>query len=143
MNKELYDLGFKIGSKNVLSRNQILALSESLHKEDKNRALEIILKAFTSLEMPVPRALFDSLDDYLVAVNFIFGLWNGQHAFSSNFSNFISLSDASKKYNKAESTLRENIKNGKFVKDVDCKLFGKSWVFNIDSLEREYGVWSD
>lgn len=96
MNRELYSLGFKVGSKNVLSRNQILALSESLYREDKNRALEIILKVFTSLEMSIPRELFDSLDDYSTSVNFVVGLYNGQHAFSNNFSNFISLSDASK-----------------------------------------------
>ncbi|MFL8710807.1 hypothetical protein Q3304_08575 [Clostridioides sp. GD02377] len=143
MNKELYDLGFKVGSSNVLSQHQILTISDALHRGDKNKALEIILKAFMRLEMTVPKELFDSLDNYLVAVNFIFGLHNGQHSFSTNFSNFISLSDASKKYNKAESTLRENIRNGKFTKDVDCKLFGKTWVFNINALEREYGVWSD
>ena len=55
------------------------------------------------------------------------------------FKGLISLKDASEMFNKEESTLRRNISNGKFVEGIDCKKFGKQWVFDIDSLFREYG----
>lgn len=51
----------------------------------------------------------------------------------------ISLKDASKIFNKEESTLRRNISNRKFKEGFDCMKFGKQWVFDIKSLEREYG----
>ncbi|EGT4848722.1 TPA: hypothetical protein ACXDUQ_003889 [Clostridioides difficile] len=139
LNKELYNLGFKIGSENVLSRNKILELNDAIYRyQDRNKAFEIILKAFMKLDIPMPAEIIENLDNYEVIVNFVVGVYNGYIEQLNNFSNFISLSDASKKYNKAESTLKQNIKNGKFVEGVDCRLFGKSWVFNIDSLEREY-----
>ena len=34
----------------------------------------------------------------------------------------------------------ENIKNGKFIEWQDCIKFGKSWVFDYDSLEKFYGT---
>ncbi|VFD48935.1 Uncharacterised protein [Clostridioides difficile] len=139
LNKELYNLGFKIGSENVLSRNKILELNDAIYRyQDRNKTFEIILKAFMKLDIPMPAEIIENLDNYEVIVNFVVGVYNGYIEQLNNFSNFISLSDASKKYNKAESTLKQNIKNGKFVEGVDCRLFGKSWVFNIDSLEREY-----
>lgn len=57
---------------------------------------------------------------------------------SHNFVGLLSLQDACKKYNKAETTLKTNIKNGKFKEGVDVKKFGNTWVFNIEALEREY-----
>ncbi|HBF4547302.1 hypothetical protein O0E53_18850 [Clostridioides difficile] len=144
LNKELYNLGFKIGSDNVLSRNKILELNDAIYRyQDRNKAFEIILKAFMKLDIPMPNEIVENLDNYEVIVNFVMGVYNGYIEQLNNFSNFISLSDASKKYNKAESTLKENIKNGKFVEGVDCRIFGRSWVFNVNALEREYGVWSD
>lgn len=137
--KELYNLGFKIGSENALSRKQILELNDTIYRyPNKNKAFEIILKAFMKLDMSMPAEIVENLDNYEVIVNFVIGIYNGYIEQLNNFSNFISLSDASKKYNKAESTLKQNIKNGKFVEGVDCRIFGKSWVFNIDALEREY-----
>lgn len=56
-----------------------------------------------------------------------------------SFESFLSLKDACSLFNKAESTLKTNIKNGKFKEGVDCKKFGTTWVFNILALEREYG----
>lgn len=60
------------------------------------------------------------------------------HIRNDKFKNLISLTDASKVFEKDESTLRKNIKNGKFVEWVDCIKFGKSWVFDYSSLERMY-----
>ena len=57
----------------------------------------------------------------------------------NKFQDLISLKDASIKFKKGESTLREGIARGKFTEDVDCKKFGKQWVFDIKALEREYG----
>ena len=48
------------------------------------------------------------------------------------------LQDACKYYNKAETTLKTNIRNGKFKVGKDVKKFGNTWVFNTDALEREY-----
>ncbi|MBQ9013593.1 MAG: helix-turn-helix domain-containing protein [Bacilli bacterium] len=55
------------------------------------------------------------------------------------FEGLISLKEAAELFGKDESTLRRNIKNGKFIDGIDCKKFGKQWVFDIKSLEREYG----
>ena len=56
------------------------------------------------------------------------------------FEVLISLKEASELFGKDESTLRRNIKNGKFIEGIDCKKFGKQWVFDIKALEREYGI---
>jgi len=45
------------------------------------------------------------------------------------FEELISIKDACELYKKGESTLRLNIRNGKFVEGVDCKKFGTTWVF--------------
>lgn len=58
---------------------------------------------------------------------------------SNKFDSYIDIKEASKLFNKAESTLRLNIKNGKFKEGIDCKKFGNSWIFSIDALVREYG----
>lgn len=55
------------------------------------------------------------------------------------FENIISLKEASEIFGKDESTLRRNIANGKFIEEIDCKKYGKQWVFNINALYREYG----
>lgn len=55
------------------------------------------------------------------------------------FENIISLKEASEIFEKDESTLRRNIANGKFIEGIDCKKYGKQWVFNINALYREYG----
>ena len=55
------------------------------------------------------------------------------------FENIISLKEASEIFEKDESTLRRNITNGKFIEGIDCKKYGKQWVFNINALYREYG----
>lgn len=57
---------------------------------------------------------------------------------NDKFKNLISLTDASKVFGKDESTLRKNIKNGKFIEWQDCIKFGKSWVFDYDSLDKFY-----
>ena len=58
---------------------------------------------------------------------------------NEKFKNLISLADASKLFGKDESTLRKNIKNGKFIEWRDCVKYGKSWVFDYEALERVYG----
>ena len=58
---------------------------------------------------------------------------------NEKFKNLISLTDASELFGKDESTLRKNIKNGKFVEWKDCIKYGKSWVFDYEALEKIYG----
>lgn len=57
----------------------------------------------------------------------------------NKFENLISLKEASELFNKHESTLKTNIKNRKFVEGIDCMKFGKTWVFDMEVLERVYG----
>lgn len=57
----------------------------------------------------------------------------------TKFDGLLSLSDAAKKWNRADNTMRQNIKNGKFVENVDVKKFGKQWVITEDAMIREYG----
>lgn len=58
---------------------------------------------------------------------------------SKVFDLLISLSDAGALYGKDEGNLRHAIARGKFVDGVDCKKFGKQWVFLKSALDREYG----
>ena len=50
----------------------------------------------------------------------------------------ISLAEAAEEFKKGESTLRLNIRNGFFIEGVDCKKFGKQWVFSRKALEKKY-----
>jgi hypothetical protein len=56
----------------------------------------------------------------------------------NSFDGLISLNDAAKKYDKAVSTLKTNIANGKFKEGRDVAKFGNSWVFKESALMREY-----
>lgn len=58
----------------------------------------------------------------------------------NRFNRLISLQNASKQYKKHESTLRTLIERGKFIEEIDCKKYGKTWVFNQDALDRFYGI---
>ena len=58
----------------------------------------------------------------------------------TRFNKLISLHDASVKYNKHESTLGTLIAKGRFKEGIDCKKFGKTWVFDEDALDKFYGV---
>lgn len=58
----------------------------------------------------------------------------------NRFNRLISLQEASKQYNKHESTLRTLIERSKFVQGVDCMKYGRTWVFNQDALDRFYGI---
>lgn len=58
---------------------------------------------------------------------------------SNPFDALLSLSDAAKKWGKDDSTLRHSINRGKFVADIDAKLFGKQWVITEEAMRREYG----
>ena len=55
------------------------------------------------------------------------------------FDLLISLGEAAAVYGREESALRHGITRGKFVEGVDCKKFGKQWVFLRSALDREYG----
>ena len=57
---------------------------------------------------------------------------------NEKFKDLISLKDAATMFNKEESTLRRNIKNGFFKEWQDCIKFGKQWVFDIKALENKY-----
>lgn len=57
----------------------------------------------------------------------------------TRFNRLISLHDAAKKYNKHESTLRTLISRGRFREGIDCKKYGKQWVFDMDALDEFYG----
>ena len=57
---------------------------------------------------------------------------------NNKFRGLITLKEASNKYSKSESTLKTNIKNGKFRVGVDVKKFGTTWVFDEEALKREY-----
>lgn len=56
----------------------------------------------------------------------------------SKFENLISLKDGAKIVNKEESTIRKHILKGVFAVGIDCKKFGKQWVFDKDALFSVY-----
>ena len=58
----------------------------------------------------------------------------------TRFNRLISLHDATIKYNKHESTLRTLIARGRFKEGIDCKKFGKTWVFDENALDKFYRV---
>ncbi len=51
-----------------------------------------------------------------------------------------SLSDAATIWQRGDSALRQAIRRGKLVKDVDVKMYGKQWVVTHDAMVREYGI---
>lgn len=51
----------------------------------------------------------------------------------------LTLKEVSQIYNKSDKTLRANIKNGKFIENVDCRKSGGTWIILKSALEREYG----
>lgn len=55
------------------------------------------------------------------------------------FKGLCSIAEAVELFGRTDSTLRWNITNGKFVEEEDVKKFGKTWIFRIEALEREYG----
>ena len=55
------------------------------------------------------------------------------------FDGLYSLSDAAQNWGKAETTLRNNIRNGKFNDGPDVKKFGKQWIITETAMLREYG----
>lgn len=55
------------------------------------------------------------------------------------FKGLYSIAEAAEMFGRTDSTLRRNVRNGKFVENVDVKKFGKTWIFRIEALEREYG----
>ncbi len=59
------------------------------------------------------------------------------------FDGLMSLSDAARRWNRADATLRQAIHRGKFVSGEDVKLFGKQWVITESAMLREYGPPSD
>jgi hypothetical protein len=58
---------------------------------------------------------------------------------SDPFAGLYSLADAATLWDRADATLRQAIRRGKLVKDVDAKLFGKQWVVTETAMLREYG----
>lgn len=57
---------------------------------------------------------------------------------NEKFKDLISLKEAAIIFNKDQSTLRRNIKNGFFIENQDCMKFGTTWVFDINSLKAKY-----
>lgn len=55
------------------------------------------------------------------------------------FKGLYSITEAAEMFGREPSTLRRNVRNGKFVENVDVRKFGKTWIFRIEALEREYG----
>lgn len=58
---------------------------------------------------------------------------------SKKFKGLIDLKSASVKYGKGESTLKHRIQKGAFRIGIDVVKFGNCWVFDENSLIREYG----
>lgn len=59
---------------------------------------------------------------------------------NKKFQNLISLSEAAKKYNRHQNTLRTMIVRGNFKEGIDCKKFGTVWVFDDDRLQQYYSM---
>ncbi|HGM3508454.1 TPA: hypothetical protein ACKOR7_003046 [Clostridioides difficile] len=140
---ELYVLGSGIGSKiaitRALSKEEFFEIDEAICRfYDKDKALKIILKIFTRLDMSVPDEIIENIDNYEVISHFVLGIYSGYLRLFSRFRHIISLSDACEKYNKSENDLMKNIENNIFFIGTDCELLNLTWFFDIDALEREY-----
>lgn len=55
-----------------------------------------------------------------------------------NWDDLIDASEASKMFEKDTSYFRYLVKVGKLTENVDCKKFGKTWVFSKKSLEKYF-----
>lgn len=56
-----------------------------------------------------------------------------------SFNGLLSSSEAAKKWNIEESTIRKAISAGRLIEDNDIKKFGKQWVVKESSMERVFG----
>ncbi len=123
--------------------NEILIYINSLSKENSMNSFTARIDANNKISDRFSASITEYFVSHLIksinkdeineVLEYCIGLSNNH-----NFEGLISLQDACKKYNKAETTLKTNIKNGKFKEGVDVKKFGNTWVFNVDALEREY-----
>lgn len=67
-------------------------------------------------------------------------LWADGVTVKTLFDELIGMSDATKEWGLNESTLRQAIRYGRFVKGEDVYKFGGQWVLVKAAVEREYGL---
>ena len=72
----------------------------------------------------------------LISLATSYGKRNGSCA---PFDGLILFSDASELWGLSESTLRKAVAYGKIVPGVDARKYGKQWIANRDTMNREYG----
>ncbi|MCC0752649.1 hypothetical protein KGF47_18175 [Clostridioides sp. ZZV13-5731] len=137
-NEEIYDMGFKIGRTKVLSVSKLLQLNTACRMQDRNAIMGILLPAYISIGVNFPEELFENLENIEFMLAYQLGLTAGNAKENATFSGFISLADASERYNIPQATLLSAIKRGAFEDGEDCKKIGRDWIFKVSALEEKY-----
>ncbi|EQF22297.1 hypothetical protein QEW_4466 [Clostridioides difficile CD160] len=135
--REVYELGFRLGESGVFDKNQIVMITKLFTNDiDKNKLLEMILKACDETNIAVCDSLTNNLYDLETKANFQIGLLNG--AFKKNpLENVISLKEAARLFDMPVTTFRTLVQKGDY-NDVGKKI-SSIWVFDKELLLQKYG----
>lgn len=146
--KYYYAIGTKLGEvvveKEGYLKNHHKKFMLSLSKDfsSPQARLEELLNLLLEAEIPAPKLcnLFDADDK--IKNQAVYCILNASMKAldDSAFDDLLSLKDAAIMFCKSESALKQAIARGKFQEGVDCKKYGKQWVFKLEALEREYGI---
>ncbi|HGM3588162.1 TPA: hypothetical protein ACKOVF_003317 [Clostridioides difficile] len=139
-NKEIYDMGFEIGKTKVLSVGKLLQLNSACRMQDRNTILSILLPAYLGAKISFPEELFMNVENIEFMLCYQIGLVAGNAKENATFDGFISLADASERFNVPQATILSAIKRGAFKIDEDCRKIGRDWIFKVSSLQDKYVV---
>ncbi|MDV9723697.1 hypothetical protein RHG08_20630 [Clostridioides difficile] len=139
-NKEIYNMGFEIGKTKVLSVGKLLQLNSACRMQDRNTILSILLPAYLGARISFPEELFMNVENIEFMLCYQIGLVAGNAKENATFDGFISLADASERFNVPQATILSAIKRGAFKIDEDCRKIGRDWIFKVSSLQDKYGV---
>ena len=55
-----------------------------------------------------------------------------------DWNQLIDMSEVEKRYEREKSTIKRAISSGKIKEGIDCKKFGRDWVFLKENLDKIY-----
>lgn len=138
--REIYEFGFKLGKSGVFDKNQIIMITRLFYNDiDKNKLLEMILKACNETKITMCDLLTNNLYDSETKFNFQIGLLNGafyEEKEESALNNVISLKEAAEIVGIPTTTFRTAVQKGEYD-DVGKKI-SSIWVFDKDLLFKKY-----
>ncbi|MDM9944060.1 hypothetical protein [Clostridioides difficile] len=138
--REIYEFGLELGKSGIFDKNQIIMITRLFYNDiDKNKLLEVILKACDETKITMCDSLTNNLYDSETKFNFQMGLLNGtfyEGKEENPLNNVISLKEAAKILSIPTTTFRTAVQKGEYD-DVGKKI-SSIWVFDKDLLFKKY-----